>query len=91
MSAITKIFWVGVLIAVLGIGYGFLPAGVDHPLPVAFSSGIQSLYASLYSINMIYPVDTLVIVFVLQLLISIYAEVLFPFIFAIINWLGRIS
>lgn len=77
--------------AVLTVGYGFLPAGSAHPLPTEIGIAITTLYTYVYSMNMIWPVDTAIAVFLLALLVEIYTDLIWQFILSIIGWIGRIA
>jgi len=75
----------------LVVGYGFLPSGAEHPMPSEIGTAIVALYTYVYSMNMIWPVDTAITVFLLALLVEIYADLVWPFILSVIGWLGRIA
>lgn len=81
MSLITLGVWIAAVIAFLATGIALLPNGADYPLPQEVVTATQSLYQWLYSLNSIFPVDTLVAVLGYAVLIEIFTKLVWPLIF----------
>jgi len=75
----------------LFIGYGYLPNGVDHPLPTTFTTAVVTLYSWLHSLNGALQVEEALNCAVGVMLMEIFIRMLWPFIMSVIKWAGRIS
>jgi len=78
MDPLTLTIWVGAVIAMISVGFAFLPSGANYPLPDEMVTGIHTLYGWLHSFNELLPVDTLVKVLIAGMAIKLTLKMLWP-------------
>jgi len=63
------------------IGIALLPNGADYPYPTEATTAITTAYTYLYSLNLILPVDTLVLTSFYGITIMIVTRLVWPAVF----------
>lgn len=82
-SYLNYTLYLGAVLALITAGYALLPPASAHPYPPEIATAITTLYSWLYSLNNIFPVDTLVTV----LGYSIVLELIVSFFYPVIMWI----
>jgi len=74
-------FRVMITTGALVIGVALLPNGADYPFPPQAVTAIQTAYHWMYSLNMLFPVDTLIQVAYYGIIITIFTKLVWPTVF----------
>jgi len=85
MSLITLGLWISGILLFFSVGISLLPSGADYPMPEIFTTGIQTIWSWMYSLNGIFAVDTFGQVLFYGVLINLVTQYFWPS----IDWLFK--